>query len=374
MSDRVHEKKIEELLSGQKDREAPEWLSSRIVKRVGALSVPVMHRLIARVYSQQPMLRFASIVMVSISLLLLGAIGGISYKASITEKSKLTKVLLRFETNTMGRVNYHLGRALMAAGELNLAEEIFAKTAEQEPGAQDAWFWLGVSKWMIGDLTGERESYLRSISAHSEHLPSLINLGHNYLVSGEYHKALLYYEKALSISSGNPGILYNRALAYRLMNQSEAAQGAFQKYIKDHRTGKWADRALNHLRQLGDFSYRRFKIGPHMTIIDTGALLIDPGANTSEIGRLAKLLDAIPEFELHLVVFRAGKLQRAKADALRLKQNLMSQMGNVSVSIRTSWFDVPERLVLQNGEVIFLDNSLMVFTRGMKSIIHRSST
>lgn len=128
--------------------------------------------------------------------------------------------------------------------------------------------------------------------------------------------------------------------------ETRAAKRAWQQYLSQHRSGKWAWRAVSHLNNLGDFSFRAYQLGYRKLVLSHQALL---GENNSpdnlkkEIRVLGLLLRDNPELDLHIVTYEEKNIARAKSQARELKNLLLTTTGKQAHSrIRLSWFGEAE--------------------------------
>ena len=83
-----------------------------------------------------------------------------------------------------------------------------------------------------------------------------------------YQAALAEYNRVLALAPDEGTALYNRALAYQLLDQKNKEADAWKEYLRSHRTGIWAYRAAEHLNELGDFTYRSYQIGFRRVILN----------------------------------------------------------------------------------------------------------
>lgn len=247
-------------------------------------------------------------------------------------------------------------------------------------------FWLGTiadrdpGQHRKADFTGEPGSAMVALTDiaeadNSDNLPSLLNLGHNYLESGEYQQALTQYDKVLQAAPLEPRALYNRALAYRMLKDTGRAEQAFLSYLDVHRTGKWGRRAIEHLHELGNFTFRGYRIGAGRVVLNMTALLSpDSPARPRELKRLAGALSRAPGSELHLVVYNQGNRSAAKATATALQAQLTKYLGDEhAIPVRGSWFDVAETFTDANGSDRQLTTGLLIFTRSLEQSNRRNS-
>lgn len=271
--------------------------------------------------------------------------------------------------------NYMIGRGLLAAGHGDQALAFLGQAVRQEPGTAEFIHWQGVAYWTVGETDQERQSYLYSVQEEPSYVPSLLNLGHNYLESGEYQKALAQYDKVLEVAPDDASALYNRALAFLLLEDDARAKQTFLSYLDHHRTGKWVFRAIEHLHRLGDFTFRSYRVGGSHIVLNTQALLHgDAPAQQQEMRHLAEAAARVTDSDLHLVVYHQGDRNAAKATAKALQQQLNKYLDiEQAKTVKISWFDVLENFEDANGVERQLTTSLLVFTKSMENFKMRNS-
>jgi tetratricopeptide (TPR) repeat protein len=221
----------------------------------------------------------------------------------------------------------------------------------------------------------ERQSYTRSIKDDPGYVPSLLYLGHNYLESGNYTAALHYYQQALRQDPQIPEAIYNSALAYQKLQKSVDERNAFRTYLDSFRSGKWAHRAVEHLHQLGDFSFRSYRLGDYRMVLNMAALLdANSPEHEQEVAHLSQIIKRTNEQELHLVFFNNSDKTAAKSAAINLRSQLFSHLGVGSSPIRVSWFDSAETILVDEDTKKQLSPSLLIFTKPITNNNRRIST
>lgn len=271
--------------------------------------------------------------------------------------------------------NYRIGRALLEAGQGDSALTFLAHAVSQDPQAAEFRHWQGVAYWLQGDRERERQSYLEAVRHNPEFLPAHLNLAHHYLEGGEVQLALEQYMVVLKNDPTQPSALYNKALAYRHLDQKQQEKQALADFLAQYRTGKWAYRALEHLQDGGDYTYRAFRLGRQRVILDSRALLLgDEQDRTREMRHLSQALNGLSGEELHLVVFQQGNLGEARRTALALREQLRLVTDNREITIRTSWFDVAEQLTDERGRELAQPHSLLIFSKPGQSPAKRNAT
>jgi tetratricopeptide (TPR) repeat protein len=271
--------------------------------------------------------------------------------------------------------NYRIGRALLEAGQGDRALTFLAQAVSQDPQAAEFRHWQGVAYWLQGDRERERQSYLEAVRYNPDFLPAQLNLAHHYLEGGEVQLALEQYMVVLKNDPAQPSALYNKALAYRHLDQKQQEKQALADFLAQYRTGKWAYRALEHLQDGGDYTYRAYRLGQQQVILDSRALLLgNEHDRTREMRHLSQALNGLSGEELHLVVYRQGNLEEARQTALALREQLRLVTENREVTIRTSWFDVAEQLTDERGRELAQPHSLLIFSKLAQSPAKRNAT
>ncbi len=348
-----------DLLKKIPEREPPPELHGRIMRAVRAKERTRLQRLadlfsaplVVRIHP----LRLAAMGFACTLFFALGILAGKSPLFSGGQQPTLP------QTVADDRANYFIGRALLAAGDPARAARYLSRAALLAPGETSYEFWQGVAYGLAGQRDKERSSYNQVISMRPDYLPALVNLGHNLLQSGELDRALALYDRVLRLAPANREALYNRGLVFHLQGRRRAEARAWKKFLATYRTGRWAFRAVAHLNNLGDFSYRAGRIGPRKIIFHQAALLgSDAQARDQEIRLLAGEIARTPSGPLNLVLFRAGDPAGARKTAIRLQALFARQLKGKRVSV--SWFGQPEKVHSSSGTQYELKSGLLLFS------------
>ncbi len=372
-----HNRALETLLAETGEPEAPPELLARIMKTVEDRQPPWHFRL--RLWLFQPLAVGISPVWLSATIaiaLLFFRLGAVHEQPRLASPLIPAPAASPWQQVADAKANYQIARGFLAAGQGDRALPYLQLAAKQDPGAAEITHWQGVAFWMQGDTERERQSYIEAIQRNPEYLPSLLNLGHHYLERGDFRQALQQYDKVLAHDPTEPKALYNRALTLGKLGESAAEKQALADYLTHYRTGKWAFRALEHLQDSGDFTFRAYRVGVTLVILDTRALLGDgQAARRREAKMLTQAVSDLPESELHLVVYHQGDQETARRSALALQHQLLHLLGDEGpVALRVSWFDVPEKVIDGKGQEHELANSLLLFTNPLNSSKRRNST
>jgi len=250
-------------------------------------------------------------------------------------------------------LNFYLGRCLLVLHQPRQALHGLEKAAALEPQQADYHFWLGVGYWANLDFDKEISSYLKALKCDPRHVQARVYLGHAYLDRKQWEAALAQYDAALAVHPDLGEALYNRGLALHRMDRREAERAAWKQYLDRYRGGIWAYRAVAHLNQLGDFSYRAYLLGRRRVILP--AVTFKPGGDglgagsAGVVDRIGGILTQDRRLALHVIVYVADHADLAEARARRLKRHILARYPAIAADrLRTSWFDVAERVVAGN--------------------------
>lgn len=374
--EKIDEGYLLDLLKESKDLDVPDGLEQKVMQELSGVepkkSIGLFDRLKHSGFFQFRPLNLAMTLTVAVAAFLIGYMLNSDDRLPLEGAEQISTD--SFSDNAMA--NYLVGRGLLAGNQAESALQFLQKAVELEPEKPEFTHWQGIAFWALGSPEMERQSYVQSIKDDPEYLPSLLYLGHNYLESGDYSSALKQYQHALQQDPQNPEALYNSALALKQLNDKDQGIDAFKRYLSLYRTGKWAYRAVLHLNQLGDFSFRSYLIGKQKVVLHMEALL-DPqsAAYKSEMATLVQALGNTAGQELHMVVFINSDKTAARAAALDLRHQLIEQLGpQHGVPVRISWFDAVETISVAENSQKKLSPSLLIFTKSISSEEGRDST
>ncbi len=350
------------LLKTIPEREPPQELHSRIMAALAAKKRSPWRRL-ATIFTGPVTLRFQPLRLAAAGLACalffgLGILAGRSFQPAGGYGQGLPPLAAG------DRANYFLGRGLLAAGEPEQAARYLARAALLSPGDTAYEFWQGVAYGLSGQQEKERATYRQVLDTRPDFLPALINLGHNLLQSGDLDNALAMYNKVLRIAPDNREALYNRGLIYHLQGDRQAEAAAWKRFLATHRSGRWAYRALEHLNNLGDYSYRSGRIGLRRIIFHQAALLgSDETSRQQEVRLLAEQIATIPSGPLNLVLFQAGDAEGARKKVIHLQSLFRSILNRERPQeIRISWFGEAETVRTDSGRNVELESGLLLFS------------
>lgn len=231
---------------------------------------------------------------------------------------------------------YYLGRFYLALDRPEEALTHLNQAVQGEHQKADYHFWLGVAHWAIRDFESERNSYLKTLAIDSKHVPARLYLAHTFLDSGEWQEALDNYDLVLLRDSYNPEALYNRALALTELGRPKEETKAWKQYLEYYPEGKWALRAVDHLNELGDFSYRNFTIGyrrvtlEHISFSPNSAKLLSKGKPSLQV--LGTILSINDQVWLEIVCYKNGDPSLAAARATAVRDYLEQAFPGIKLS------------------------------------------
>ncbi|GAB4339455.1 MAG: hypothetical protein Kow0089_12360 [Desulfobulbaceae bacterium] len=368
-SDRFTERYISERIRELPQREPPPDMVRRIMAGIPAEKGRSLSR------SKRPVVdlftgvfrtwRFAGAVGVLALTFWLGMMtGGQMGTAPEQGEDGQEKPVSAFSVRT-AESGFFMGRGLLAAGKWKEALPFFREAVLLAPDNPEYALWLGVALGMSGDTTGEMSTYRETLERYPGFVPARLYLGHLLLENGQPDAALAEYSRVLELVPDEETALYNRALAGKLLGKKEEAAADWHAYLNEYRTGRRAFRAVQHLNEMGDFSFRTYQIGYRKVILNQELLLEDdtPGQQ-AEIELLADSFRRGGGDVLELVVFRQGDPLRAGTRARELKQGIVRLLaGTHGKEVRTSWFGEPERVRTVSGKWFVLDESLLIFSK-----------
>jgi tetratricopeptide (TPR) repeat protein len=262
--------------------------------------------------------------------------------------------------------NYYLGRLYLAEEKPERALPFLRRAAELEPRRADYCFWLGVGHWAVRDFEAERTSYLRALAADQDYIPARLYLGHNFLDGGRPEMALRQYEKVLDLDPHNPEALYNAGLALNESRRVTEAVDAWKRYLKYYPDGKWALRAVDHLTELGDFSYRNFTIGYRRVPLE--AIAFAPGSNKaisrgeSSLEVIGSILKVNEEIKLEIVAYLRGNASQATARAEAVRDWLLKSFPAIHSSRLKARGEGSAETVETGNRAYLLDESVSFVT------------
>jgi len=363
MSDRqIDDDYLEQLLQQTREQKSPAWLKREIMQRVDTCHPGLFNRL--KYWIFQPTLNFSPAGLVLMIAIVCTAFWGGVLVEQQTIHSAGRQPIEMIPVADNAKANYLIGRGLLAADQREAALTFLRKAVELNPESTEYVHWQGVAYWSTGREQLERQSYFKVVQKHPDYVPSLLNLGHSFLESGNYREALDYYQRVLQHEPQFPEALYNSALAFQGLDDKDQERMEFRNFLNSNRTGKWAFRAVDHLHQLGDFSFRNYRIGIHRLVLKMADLVQpDPVAGQKEIQLLADVFNHTAGEELQIVVYDSHMPGRAKRTALNLRDQLLRRLDpDCQGLVKVSWFDSAEAISSGNGQNLQLSPSVLIFS------------
>jgi tetratricopeptide (TPR) repeat protein len=262
--------------------------------------------------------------------------------------------------------NYYLGRFYLAEDKPERALPFLRRAAEPAPHHAEYCFWLGVGYWAVRDFDAERMSYWRALAVDPNYLPARLYLGNNYLDGGQWKMALRQYDRVLSLDPYNPEALYDRGLALQQAKRVAEEVDAWKRYLKHYPDGRWALRAVDHLNELGDFSYRNFTIGyrrvplAEVAFASGSAKAISRGKSSLDV--IGSILKVNEEIQLEIVAYLKGNSSGATARAGAVRDWLLTSFPTIQPSrLKARGEGSPEKVETGN-RTYFLDQSVSFVT------------
>ncbi len=275
----------------------------------------------------------------------------------------------QIKTKPIGRqmnadATFYLGRSMLAAGQADKALEAFRRAALLQPENPQFMLWQGAAYYALGDVDAERKSYQQLIDTRPDFLAARLNLAHNFLQNGLADQAKELYEQILEHDPTEKTALYNRALALHLSNEKTTEIKAWKQFLNQYRTGIWAHRALRHLYQNNDYTYRSYLIGYRSVILNQDLLLGSPGKEQEhEIQYFVSQFEGDAPEVLNIVVFKQNDAIQAKQIARSLRSTLVSKAPTLSNrNIRISWFGEPETMEMPDRNRVYLPEGVLIFS------------
>lgn len=290
--------------------------------------------------------------------------GGMQFEQIFHGSSGVSNELTAAKGNMNDEAYFYLGRSLLAAGEATGALNAFGNAEKLQPENLQYALWKGVAYQALGAVDEERQTYRQLLGKRPDLLPARLNLAHNLLQNGQASQAQQLYEQILESNPKESAALYNRAIALRMQDKQKEEAEAWKRYLDYYRTGPSAGRAMQHLHELGDYSFRMYQLGQDSVILNQDRLLDPKGyEQNKEIDYLARHLKNRSLGKLNIVVFIQDDAQQAKLIAHSLRTAIAGraeEIGNDSVGV--SWFDEAEPIESLAKGKIDLSKGVLLFS------------
>jgi len=263
--------------------------------------------------------------------------------------------------------HYYLGRFLMAQHKSAEALPQFQRAVALAPDNADYHFWLGVTFGELGDGKSEQAQYEQALLFDKHHAQAHLYLGHILLKNGNLQEAIKSYDAVLKEMPTNGAALYNRALILDMERKQVEARKAWLEYLKWFPAGKFARQATEHLNALGDFSYENQYIGRRTVTLAEIKFVrsgkeVDASAKPS-LSLLGTIAANLGKGYVQVVVYVDKNQELAKERALKVKKTLNELVPELNPErIRVSWFDVPEKITINQKEYVRPEAVRIFFT------------
>lgn len=256
------------------------------------------------------------------------------------------------------QVLYFYGRFLLAENEAKSALPYLEKAAAYNPGDSQYHFWLGLAYGENGMRAKERASYNAALRLNPRNVQALVYLGNNLLQAGELEKSLTTYQQALDMWPDSPQALYNRAVILRKLKREPEEKVAWRLYLDSYPAGSFARMATDRLNNLGDFSYRNYRLGAR-TVTLAEITFVPLSAEISPLSRpsldlVGAAVSNMGKGDLNIIVYQQNNKALAKKRAVALRGYLERKFPLLKENkrIRISWFGVPEERTVLNKKLV----------------------
>jgi len=101
------------------------------------------------------------------------------------------------------------GTLAMNTGQFEQALQAFDQVVRQKPGFAEGWNKRATLYFLVGETTKSLADCGEVIKRNPKHFGALSGYGQLYMQLGESEKALQYFERALAINPGMPGVAAN---------------------------------------------------------------------------------------------------------------------------------------------------------------------
>jgi len=300
----------------------------------------------------------------AIASLLLAFYGGMQIERFSQRDIAASGELTLAQVGISDEAYYHLGRSLLATGQAEEALSAFRSAELLRPDTPKYTLWKGAAYRSLGATDKERQSYRKVISSRPDLLPPRLRLANSLLQEGKASEAEQLYNQILESNPTEKRALYNRALSLRMQGNSSAETEAWKGYLSYYRTGPPANRALRHLHELKDFSFRIYQLG-HKSIILNQERLLDPldTGMLREVNYLVRHFKNRSLSDLSIVVFIKDDIEQAKNVAKSLRMAISDQTeGREKAAVRISWFDEAEPIETPGKKKSNLSKGVLIFS------------
>jgi tetratricopeptide (TPR) repeat protein len=233
----------------------------------------------------------------------------IHYRLGKNQESLRALQLLASRTPEDSRIDFHRGQIYKIMGNLDLAQEAFAKSIKNSADNPAAYFELGRILEQRNDMNAAKEALLEAVKQDGANPEYLHGLGAVCLALGEVDEAIGYLERAEPSGAAFPKIYYALGQAY----QRKGDRNKAAKYLAKVQETNLAQRK-KEVRDHGE-----------LTLITLGEKQLEQG-NTAEARALfEEVLQANPDnWHAHEYLARmflsSGDRPRAHQHLLKMEQ------------------------------------------------------
>lgn len=252
--------------------------------------------------------------------------------------------------------HYYYGRFLLQDSDYKLALEHLKKAAKLDSDNPDYHFWTGAAYGTQKMIKEEEASYRLALEWDSNHLQSLVYLGHVELRKKRYEEALDLYGRALDIWPASPSSLYNRALILQRLGRTPEERVAWLDYLYQYPSGSKARRATEYLNRAGDFNFRNHYLGA--TAVTVEKIRFVPftaelaEASHESLNLIGEVFQDMEKGTLQIVTYQLKNKQLAKERAIAIKQFLHAKFPMLTAKqIGVSWFAEPQNISIRGKEL-----------------------
>ncbi|MCK5092351.1 MAG: tetratricopeptide repeat protein [Gammaproteobacteria bacterium] len=134
--------------------------------------------------------------------------------------------------NNSAEVLTHLGSALKAKGNLQIAKDTFIRAIELNPGFALAHFNLGNTYKILDEYDKAIASYKRATEINPLYCDAFHNLATVYEIQRRYQDAKQAYQQAILINPDNAASQFNLAGTLRHLGELDAAVNAYKRTLE----------------------------------------------------------------------------------------------------------------------------------------------
>lgn len=261
--------------------------------------------------------------------------------------------------------HYYYGRFLLQDSDYKLALEHLKKAAKLDSDNPDYHFWTGAAYGTQKMIKEEEASYRLALEWDSNHLQSLVYLGHVELRKKRYEEALDLYGRALDIWPASPSSLYNRALIFHKLGRSPEEKRGWLTYLSYYPSGAKARRATNYLNMLGDFTYRNHVLG--VRTVTTEKIWFEPfsaeldSSSFPSLNLIGEIFTNLDRGKLQIVVYQKNNKKLARQKAINIRSYLLKEFPQLAPKkLGVSWFEESHKLTV-NKKKLTNDESVSFF-------------